>query len=90
MWHEGIKGHFSNHINRKVAPVSGTSIGRKKIFFLLGHFEKIKVEEAITKAIRNYCQKKKKKSYHADSKSCGTSNLLTHVPNCLKNPNRED
>ena len=33
----------------------------KKIFFLLGHFEKIKVEEAITKAIRNYCQKKKKK-----------------------------
>ena len=60
----------------------------KKIFFLLGHFEKIKVEEAI----RNYCQKKKKKkkSYHADSKSCGTSNLLTHVPNCLKNPNRED
>ena len=57
MWHEGIKGHFSNHINRKVAPVSGTSNGRKKIFFLLGHFEKIKVEEAI----RNYCQKKKKK-----------------------------
>ena len=56
MWHEGIKGHFSNHINRKVAPVSGTSNGRKKIFFLLGHFEKIKVEEAI----RNYCQKKKK------------------------------
>ena len=55
MWHEGIKGHFSNHINRKVAPVSGTSIGRKKIFFLLGHFEKIKVKEAI----RNYCQKKK-------------------------------
>ena len=55
----------------------------------MGHFEKIKVEEAITKAIRNYC-KKKKKSYHANSKSCGTSNLLTHVPNCPKNPNRED
>ena len=34
----------------------------KKIFFLLGHFEKIKVEEAITKAIRNYCKKKKKKN----------------------------
>ena len=31
-----------------------------------------------------------KKSYHADSKSCGTSNLLTHVTNCPKNPNRED
>ena len=49
MWHEGIKGHFSNHINRKVAPVSGTSNGRKKIFFLLGHFEKIKVEEGVTR-----------------------------------------
>ena len=31
-----------------------------------------------------------KKSYLADSKSCGTSNLLAHVPNCPKNPNRED
>ena len=31
-----------------------------------------------------------KKSYNANSKSCGTSNLLAHVPNCPKNPNRED
>ena len=31
-----------------------------------------------------------KKSYNADSKSCGTSNLLAHVPKCPKNPYRED
>ncbi|KAL4626790.1 hypothetical protein ACB092_05G122400 [Castanea dentata] len=34
----------------------------------------------------NYC----KKSYHTDSKSCGTSNLLAHVTICPKNPNRKD
>ena len=58
-------------------------VGKKNV--LWGHFEKIKVEVAVTKAICNYCRK----SYHADSKSCGTSNSLTHVPNCPKNPNRE-
>ena len=31
-----------------------------------------------------------KKSYHVDSKSCGTSNLLAHVTICPKNPNKED
>ena len=31
-----------------------------------------------------------KKSYHVDSKSCGTSNLLAHITNCPENPNRED
>ena len=39
-----------------------------------------------TKIICNYCQK----LYNANGKSCGTSNLLAHVPNCPKNPNRED
>ena len=34
----------------------------------------------------NFC----KKSYQADSKSCGTSNFLAHVLNCPKNPNRKD
>ena len=48
--------------------------------------KKIKVEEGVFKAICNYCQK----SYHVDSKRCDTSNLLAHVPNCLKNPNKED
>lgn len=59
-------------------------VGKK--YVLWGHFEKIKAEVAIIKAIRNYFQK----SYQANSKSYGTSNLLTHVPNCSKNPNRED
>ena len=68
--------------------VSGTCSGRKKSV-IWGHFEKTKIEEgdtSKTKAICNYCQK----SYNADSKSCGISNLLAHVPNCPKNPNRED
>ena len=36
--------------------------------------------------ICNFC----KKSYQADSKSCGISNLLDHVTICPKNPNKED
>ena len=70
------------------APVSGTCSGRKKSV-VWGHFEKVKIGEGDTskiKTICNYCQK----SYSADSKSCGTSNLLAHVPICPKNPNRED
>ena len=62
-----------------------TGNGRKK-FVVCNHFEKIKVENGVTKAMCNYC----KKSYHVDSKSCGTSNLLAHVLNCPKNPNRKD
>ena len=37
-------------------------------------------------AVCNYC----KKSYLADSKSCGTSNLLAHMTICPENPNKED
>ena len=62
-------------------------VGKKSIVW--GHFEKVKIGEgdtSKTKAICNYCQK----SYNADSKSCGTSNLLAHVPICPKNLNRED
>ena len=29
-----------------------------------------------------------KKLYLADSKGCGTANLLNHTPVCVKNPNR--
>ena len=68
--------------------VSGTFSGRKKSVVWV-HFEKVKIGEgdtSKTKAICNYCQK----SYNADSKSCGTSNLLAHVPICPKNLNRED
>ena len=69
-------------------PVSGTCSGRKKSV-VWGHFEKINIGEgdtSKTKVICNYCQK----SYNAISKSCGTSDLLAHVPNCPKNPNRKD
>lgn len=54
------------------APINGN--GRKKSF-VWNHFEKLKTEEDVTKAICNYF----KKSYHIDSKSYGTSNLLAHV-----------
>ena len=64
---------------------TGTDNGRKKSL-VWNHFEKVKIEEGVTKAICNYC----KKSYHANNKSCGTSNLLAHVTNCPKNPNREE
>ena len=50
---------------------TGTGNGRKKSV-VWNHFEKIMVEKGVTKAMCNYCQK----SYHAKSKSCGTSNLL--------------
>ena len=43
------------------------------------------MEKGVIKAICNYC----KKSYHADSKSYGTSNLFAHLSNHPKNPNRE-
>ena len=69
-------------------PVSGTCSGRKKSV-VCSHFEKVKIGEgdtSKTKAICNYYQK----SHNVDSKSCGTSNLLAHVPICPKKPNRED
>ena len=62
-------------------------VGKSQLFGAI--LKKIKIGEcdtSKTKAICNYCQK----SYNADSKSCNTSNLLAHVPICLKNPNRED
>ena len=46
-----------------------------KNFLVWNHFENGKVEKDVTKAICNYCQK----SYHIDSKSYETSNLLAHV-----------
>ncbi|XP_028084977.1 zinc finger BED domain-containing protein RICESLEEPER 1-like [Camellia sinensis] len=50
------------------------------------HFDKIKNEEdGKTRAVCKYCQKE----YMAESKSHGTSNLLSHVASCLKYPYRE-
>ena len=48
------------------------------------HFEKIKISESQFKAVCHYCQK----TYCANSKGHGTTNLLNHTPNCVKNPNR--
>ena len=48
------------------------------------HFEKIKISEGQFKAVCHYCQK----TYRANSKGRGTTNLLNHTPNCVKNPNR--
>ena len=62
-------------------------VGKSQLFGAI--LKKIKIgdgDTSKTKAICNYYQK----SYNVDSKSCGTSNLLAHVPICLKNPNRED
>ena len=70
-------------MSKKVS-ISGIGNGRKKSV-VWGHFENIKVKE-VTKAICNCCPK----SYHVDNKSCVTSNLLAHLLNCPKNPNRED
>ena len=62
-------------------------VGKSQLFWTI--LKKIKIgdgDTSKTKAICNYYQK----LYNADSKSCGTSNLLVHVPICHKNPNRED
>ena len=48
------------------------------------HFEKIDIGEGQFKAICNYCQK----TYLANSKGHGITNLLNHTPVCVKNPNR--
>ena len=48
------------------------------------HFEKIKISEGQFKAVCHYCQK----TYCANSKGHGTTNLLNHTPNYVKNPNK--
>ncbi|XP_050290476.1 zinc finger BED domain-containing protein RICESLEEPER 2-like [Quercus robur] len=42
------------------------------------------MSEGQFKAVCHYCQK----TYRANSKGHGTTNLLNHTPNCVKNPNR--
>ena len=45
------------------------------------HFEKKKISKDQFKAICHYCQK----TYSANSKGYGTTNLLNYTPNCVKN-----
>ena len=49
------------------------------------HFDKIKAEDGVTRAVCKYCQKE----YLADSKGHGTSNLLSHLTSCRKYPHRD-
>ena len=46
--------------------------------------EKIKINNGQFKVVCHYYQK----TYCANSKGCGNTNLLNHVPNCVKNSNR--
>ena len=50
------------------------------------HLEKIKISEVQFKAVCHYCPKK---TYHVNSKGHGTTNLLNHVTNSIKNPNKD-
>ena len=49
------------------------------------HFEKLLISEGHFKAVCNYCQK----TYLADSKGHGTTNLLNHTPVCVENSNKD-
>ncbi|CAL5331346.1 unnamed protein product [Camellia sinensis] len=49
------------------------------------HFDKIKAEDGVTRAVCKYYQKE----YLADSKGHGTSNLLSHLTSCRKYPHRD-
>ena len=57
----------------------------RKKFTTWDHFEKIDIGEGHFKVVCNYCQK----TYLADNKGHGTTNLLNHTPVCVKNPNRD-
>ena len=49
------------------------------------HFEKIQISEGHLKLSAIIA----KKTYRANSKGYDTTNLLYHLPNCVKNPNRD-
>ena len=67
---------------------TGCGNNRKK-YIAWDHLKKKKKKKQISegqfKAVCHYCQK----TYCANSKGLGTTNLLNHVPNCVKNPNRD-
>ena len=64
--------------------VAGCGNNRKK-FTTWDHFKKIQISECHFKAVCHYCQK----PYRANSKGHVITNLLNHVPNYVKNPNRD-
>ena len=47
--------------------------------------KKIKIGKDQFKVVCHYCQK----TYHTNSKGYSTTNLLNHVSNYVKNPNRD-
>ena len=57
----------------------------RKKYIAWDHFEKVDIDEDYFKAVCNYCQK----TYLANSKGHGITNLLNHTPVCVKNPNRD-
>ena len=69
----------------KVSEVAADCGNNRKKSITWDHFEKIKIGKDQYKAVFHYCQK----TYCANSKGHGTINLLNHVPNYVKNPNRD-
>ena len=69
----------------KVSEIATDCGNNRKKSTTWDHFEKIKISEGQFKAVCHYCQK----TYRANSKGLGTTSLLNHVPNCVKNPNRD-
>ena len=67
----------------KVSEVAADCGNNRKKSIAWDHFDKIKIGKDQYKAVCHYCQK----TYRANSKGHGTTNLLNHVPNCVKNPN---
>ena len=68
----------------KVSEIAVDCGNNRKKSIAWDHFEKIKMSEGQFKAVCHYCQK----TYCANSNGHGTTNLLNHTPNCVKNPNR--
>ena len=68
----------------KVSEIAADCGNNRKKSTAWDHFEKIKISEGQFKAVGHYCQK----TYRANSKGHGTTNLLNHTPNCVKNPNK--
>ena len=74
--------------NAEVPPLppkdKGKVCNNRKKFISWDNFEKVDIGNGHFKVVCNYCRK----TYLADSKGHGTTNLLNHTPICVKNPNR--
>ena len=67
----------------KVSEIVADCGNNRKKSIVWDHFEKIQIGKDQYKVVCHYCQK----TYRANSKGHGTTNLLNHVPNYVKNPN---